>query len=154
MSILHRRLATLFLCVAFAVPILAHSGSNQSSADTRQAKGDGMVSFSNDIQPIFDARCTRCHNPDLFRGTLDLTQGNAYANLVSQPTSEGCMAEVPDSVRVVPFDPQSSMIWLKTMPDDSRCGRPMPLGTDGLGIIAPDEFALIETWIVQGALDN
>lgn len=151
---IHRRLAISLLCVAIAVPSLADSDSNQFGADTRQAKGDGMVSFSNDIQPIFDARCIRCHNPDLFRGTLDLTQGNAYAYLVGQPTSDGCMAEVPDSVRVVPFDPQSSMIWLKTLPDDGRCGRPMPLGTEGLGIIAPDEFALIEMWIAQGALDN
>jgi|ERR1700687_458403 len=151
---IHGRLASSFLCVAFAVPILAHSGSKQSPADLNQTKGDCMVSLSNDIQPIFDARCVRCHNPDLFRGTLDLTQGNAYANLVSQPTSDACMAEVPDSVRVVPFDPQSSMLWLKTLPDDTRCGGPMPFGTEGLGIIAPDEFALIEMWIAQGAMDN
>ena len=30
----------------------------------------------------------------------------------------------------------------------------MPLNTEGLGIIAPDEFTLIEMWIAQGALDN
>jgi hypothetical protein len=30
----------------------------------------------------------------------------------------------------------------------------MPLLTPGLGVIAPDEFALIEMWIFQGALNN
>ena len=151
---IHRRLAILFLCVAFAVPILAHAGSNQSPADTRQAKGDGMVSFSNDIQPIFDARCVGCHGGPTPSAGLDLTAGFSRGNLVNQPTSDGCMAEVPDSVRVVAFDIQSSMLWLKTRPDDSRCGNPMPFGTDGLGVIAPDEFALIEAWIAQGAQDN
>lgn len=109
------------------------------------------VSFANDVQPIFDARCVSCHTPD---SVLDLTAGSAYANLVNQPTSDGCMAQVPNSVLVVPFDPTTSMLWLKTRPDDARCGAPMPRGTEGLGIIAPDEFALIETWISEGALDN
>ncbi len=125
------------------------------------AEGDGereqhhrCVSFCRDIQPIFDNRCTRCHNPDLLRGSLDLTAGNSYGNLVNQPTSPTCMIQVPDSVRVVPCDPASSMLWRKTKPDDARCGRPMPLNTEGLGVIAPDEFALIERWIAQGARDN
>ena len=100
------------------------------------------------------ARCIRCHNPDVLSGGLDLTSDNSYANLVEQPTSDGCMAEVPGSVRVVEFDPMSSMLWLKTLPDDSRCGVPMPRGTQGLGIIAPDEFAILETWIVEGAQNN
>jgi hypothetical protein len=30
----------------------------------------------------------------------------------------------------------------------------MPLGSDGLGVIAPNEFALIEGWIAQGARNN
>ncbi len=115
------------------------------------------VSFANDVQPIFDARCISCHNPDRPGGPtggLALTADQAYANLVDQPTSDACMEAVPGSVRVVPFDPMSSMLWLKTLPDDSRCGAPMPRGTDGLGVIAPDEFAFLETWISEGAQDN
>jgi len=112
------------------------------------------ISFSRDIQPIFDNRCTRCHNPDLLRGGLDLMPCSSYGNLVNQPTSPTCRMTVPDSIRVVPCNPTDSMLWRKTRPDDSRCGNPMPLGTQGLGIIAPDEFLLIETWIVQGAQNN
>ncbi len=136
-----RFLAVSFLSIA-AAPLLAQAGP---VAD---------VSFANDIQPIFDARCVRCHNADLLSGGMDLTAGSSLSYLVDQPTSAGCMDTAPDSVRVVPFDPPSSMLWLKTLPDDTRCGRPMPLGTEGLGVIAPDEFALIETWIAQGAQDN
>jgi hypothetical protein len=133
-----RILAVSFLSIA-AVPLLAHAGPN------------GSVSFANDIQPIFDARCVECHTDESF---LPLTAGSSRANLVDQPTTPSCMKTAPDSVRVVAFDPQSSMLWLKTRPDDRRCNNPMPFGTDGLGVIAPDEFALIEAWIAQGAQDN
>jgi hypothetical protein len=126
----------------------------ESEADQCTAAGVAAVSFSMDIQPIFDNRCIRCHNPDTFAGSLDLTADNSYANLVNQPTSDACMTEVSGSVRVVPCDTQGSMLWRKTLPDDSRCGRPMPLPTAGLGVIAPDEFALIEQWILQGAQNN
>ena len=112
------------------------------------------VSFSREVQSIFGNRCTRCHNPELLRGGLDLTPGNSYANLVNRLTSPGCMAEVPGSVRVVPCDPRASMLWRKTLPDASRCRAPMPFGSPGLGVIAPGEFALIEAWICQGARNN
>ena len=133
-----RILAVSFLSIA-AVPLLAHAGP---VAD---------VSFANDIQPIFDARCIGCHSDASF---LPLTAGSSRANLVGQPTTPSCMKTAPDSIYVVPFDPPSSMLWLKTRPDDARCGVPMPYGTEGLGVIAPDEFALLEAWIAQGAQDN
>ena len=112
------------------------------------------VSFENDVQPIFDSYCTFCHSGSAPPGSLDLTDGRSYDNLVNQPTSDGCMAEVPDSVLVVPFDTQDSMLWLKTSPADGLCGVPMPWGTDGLGVIDPDSFAIIDTWINEGALNN
>jgi len=118
------------------------------------ARAGSTVSFANDLQPIFDARCISCHSVDVLAGSMVLTSDQSYNNLVNQPTSDGCMAMVPNSVRVVPFDPMSSMLWLKTLPDDSRCGAPMPRGTQGLGVIAPDEFAILETWITEGAQNN
>lgn len=126
----------------------AGSCSNEDGAENQ------CVSFSRDIQPIFENRCVRCHNADTTRGQLNLSACASYANLVNQPTSPACQATVPDSIRVVPCDPAGSMLWRKTKPDPSRCGNPMPLGTPGLGEIAPDEFLLIETWIAQGAQDN
>ncbi len=178
----YRKLLITLISVVAAILVLARSSSNASAnnevgsgeenicndsgdsqqghnvceenSDCEDANDDRCVSFCRQIQPIFDNRCTRCHNPDLFRGTLDLTRGNSYVNLVNHPTSPVCMSQVPDSVRVVPCDPMASMLWRKTRPDDSRCGRPMPLGSDGLGVIAPGEFALIERWIAQGARNN
>jgi len=175
------KLVLPLLSVAVALPLVAQAGSNETAVslnawqtgrvnvcnepsngsgqqsicgDDESERGQPCVSFCRDIQPIFDNRCITCHNPDRFLGSLDLTAGNSYANLVNTPTSPTCMMTVPDSVRVVPCDPAASMLWRKTLPDDSRCGRPMPFGTDGLGVIAPDEFALIEQWIAQGAQNN
>jgi hypothetical protein len=178
----HRRLVLGLLSVLGAVALLARVGSSATAAPTNegqnicndqerqgeeevcQENGEGhrcggegndpCVSLCRDIQPIFDNRCVNCHNPTLLRGGMDLTAGNSYANLVNQPTSPACMMTAPDSVRVVPCCPPSSMLWLKLLPDDSRCGRPMPFGSAGLGVIAPDEFALIEAWIAQGARNN
>ncbi len=122
--------------------------------DDGEHEHDRCVSLCRDIQPIFDNRCTRCHDAVLLRGGLDLTRGAAYANLVNKPSSPACAAEVPGSIRVVPCHPADSMLWRKTKPDDSRCRMPMPLGSPGLGVIAPLEFALIERWIAQGAQNN
>ena len=126
-------------------------GMNESPL---QASINGDVSFSADIQPIFNNRCIRCHNPIMFTGMLDLTEGTSYDSLVDQPTSPTCWSEVLSPTRVVPSVPELSMLWRKTMPTADRCRNPMPLGTQGLGVIAPDEFALLEMWIVQGAQNN
>jgi hypothetical protein len=169
----------------FMVPALTHcssqagtgnaSSSNMSKMNNGGAaltavlppqpqEGDDTPSFANDIQPIFDERCTRCHNPVQHTGGLDLTSGNSYDMLVNHPTSDPCMQEVPGSVRVAtcdtpPCDPSQSMIWSKTMPDarapdGTRCLQPMPLGTPGLGVICPDQFQLLESWIIAGAPNN
>ncbi len=58
--------------------------------------GAPPVSFANDIQPIFKARCAWSHDADHFR-ELDLTEGRTFANLVNQPTSAACMKIVPGS---------------------------------------------------------
>src|SRR5713101_22382 len=77
---------------------------------------NGDVSFSADIQPIFDNRCTRCHNGVVMSGRLDLSDGTSYDSLVNQPTSPSCRAETISPVRVVPGDPEVSMLWRKTKP--------------------------------------
>jgi hypothetical protein len=112
--------------------------------------GGGMVSFAQDVRPIFNNRCTpSCHNPTALQGGLDLTGPDSYGRLVNVPTN--CNPAVP---RVKQGDTMGSMLWRKTKPDPSRCGVPMPNFTAGLGVIAPTEFATIEAWIQQGALNN
>jgi hypothetical protein len=165
----HRKVAVF--SVAFLGPILANCGSGSSpdrgpigtsGGDNTglnrgtpvQVDPNDAISFANDVQPIFDLRCTRCHNPITHSGMMDLTPGNSYANLVNVPTSPACRQQVPDSVRVVPFDVQGSMIFLKTNPETGRCGNPMPNGTQGLGTFCVWDESMISGWIAQGAQNN
>src|SRR6516162_8117872 len=115
------------------------------------------VSFSRDVQPVFTARCTQggCHSAANPAGEMSLTAPGTVARLVNQPTSAGCSsATPPPSIpRVKPGDPHNSMIWRKTSSDGTECGDAMPLPFS-LSQIAPCEFARLEAWIQQGALDN
>jgi len=141
--------------------VLAYMGGSTDGTDEGRAPGsavsDGgpeLVSFGEDIQPIFNRRCTSCHNGTHSRGQLDLTAPSSYSQLVNVVTSTNCDAVVPAVARVKPGDKEGSMLWRKTKPDPDRCLNPMPNGAPGLGIIAPDELDKLERWIQQGALNN
>ena len=86
------------------------------------------VSFSRDIQPIFDARCVECHKTN---GTSpDLSQGIAYnsikaGNLVDTDT------------------PENSILYKEVAPGG---------GMSSYTTLGDPEYIL--KWIQQGALDN
>lgn len=84
------------------------------------------VSFATNIAPIFTMYCVSCH-------TDRATYSNARA-------------------RVVPGSPFSSLIFQK-ITGTQTVGSPMPLGGQ-LSVDDPAATALIERWILQGALNN
>ena len=150
-----RHLSKYLLVLTLA--LAACGGGSSDSGGPPPPPGDdggGMVSFAQDVQPIFNSRCTSCHNSSTANGGLDLTGPGSYQHLVNAATSAACSSSVPNVPRVTPGDPMGSMLWRKTKPDPSRCFSPMPFGTAGLGVISPDQFAKIEAWIQQGALNN
>jgi hypothetical protein len=108
----------------------------------------GLVSFSTQIVPIFTTRCAPCHTTNT-SGGLSLTAGNAYAQLVGPNAT--CNAAVR---RVMPNNTQNSMLWRKLMNTADKCGNAMPNMTAGLATTQPAEFQRIQTWIMQGALNN
>jgi hypothetical protein len=161
------RIILVFLGSIFVLTSMGGSteGTNERIPDPRMPDGgalgravsDGgveLVSFGEDIQPIFNKRCTSCHNATQPRGQLDLTAPSSYSHLVNVATSSNCDAMVPSVARVKPGDKEGSMLWRKTKPDLGRCLNPMPNGAAGLGAIAPDDFDKVERWIQQGALNN
>jgi hypothetical protein len=110
----------------------------------------GLVSFTNQILPIFQARCgANCHLGTNMLGGLSLTNANAYTQLVGPNAT--CNAAVK---RVTPNNTQNSMLWRKLMNTADKCGNAMPNGTAGLATTQPAEFQRIQTWIMQGALNN
>ena len=112
------------------------------------------ATFSQNVQPIFNARCTGCHSPQQRSGSLDLSASVSYANLINKPASASCSASVAGAVLVRPGDTAGSMLWRKLANSNDKCGGAMPFGSAGLISVARSEFDTIAQWIQGGALNN
>lgn len=96
--------------------------------------GEG-VSFSGDVQPIFDRKCTACH--PVSYPYLDLRRGRSYEQLVRVSALTR-----PAFERVLPGRPELS--YLLTHPPDPSLA----------GLLTERERGLIARWINEGAEDN
>jgi hypothetical protein len=96
---------------------------------------EGPVSFSRDVQPIFDRKCAVCH--PVSYPYLDLRRGRSYDDLVWVQA-----ATAPAFERVLPARPELS--YLLTHPPDPSLE----------GLLTPAERRKIARWILEGALDN
>ncbi len=102
------------------------------------AAAAATISFSAQIQPIFDANCTTgCHMPGGISEFMNLTSGSAYASLVQSPQPRVIAGNSAASVIV-------ARITGATLPQ-------MPLGKTPLS--AADQTR-IKNWIDQGAANN
>jgi mono/diheme cytochrome c family protein len=101
------------------------------------------VSFSDDVQPIFDARCIVCHDSDGPSG-LTLLSGASYGELV------GVTAAGYTALRIAPGDPENSVLYNK-ITDSGLYGGIMPAVGPPL---TAEQISAIATWIEEGALDN
>jgi hypothetical protein len=141
---------------AVAMPMLAAAlgcADFDTVVDPSGGAPDVLVaapSFSTDIVPIFEKRCSLggCHSLATRQAGLALTPDAAYDALVGVPS-----ALAAGQVRVRPSDAAGS--WLVRMigPDDpARLGfSRMPLATQPL---TENQIANIVRWIDQGALRN
>jgi hypothetical protein len=91
---------------------------------------DQIVSFKDDIQPIFTANCIACHNATV--ANPDLREGNAYNAIVPEYVIEG--------------DAENSEFYQKL----PGINHPIETGSP----LDVDEIALIKGWIDQGAENN
>jgi hypothetical protein len=99
-------------------------------------EGDAAgVSFSGEIQTIFDAKCAVCH-PTSYE-YLDLRRGRSYDDLVRVSS-----ALEPAFERVLPGRPELSYL-LTHVPDPSR-----------ENLLTDPEHDLIASWIREGAKNN
>jgi hypothetical protein len=97
-----------------------------------------LVSFSNQIQPIFNSQCTGCHGGN---GGLTITAGASYNNLVNVNAQSSCSS----LKRVLPNDAANSVLYKKV--SGTTCGSQMPQG----GSLSTSDIILIRDWINQGA---
>ena len=109
------------------------------------------VSFETDVQPIFTARCAlpACHSGPFPTQGLNLSEGRAYADIVSVMSTERLDLKLVD-----PRSTSTSYLWWKAgeaPPGQMIMGAPMPFLQAPL---SPEQMATIRDWITEGAPEN
>ena len=91
-----------------------------------------------------------CHAGPGPTAFLDLSQrSRAYDQLVEVPAMGPACAEM--ALRVVPGEPDASLLFEKVSRDDPVCGERMPFRRTPLSTV---EIERIRDWIAAGALDD
>lgn len=125
-----------FVCGGFALV----SGCEDKMPNENDAASivfpDSVVSFGRDVQQLFNARCTGCHNGSDPQTTLDLT-APSYSNLMNyQPRL------------VIAFESNNSLLIQRL---DGRVSPRMPLIGSA---ITQNQLAGVKKWIDEGAVNN
>ncbi|HZJ55242.1 MAG TPA: c-type cytochrome domain-containing protein [Myxococcaceae bacterium] len=112
------------------------------------AKTSADPSFLAEVSRVLARACADCHGGISPAAQLSLEAGTSYGDLVNVPAAVSCRGEP----RVTPGDPDHSVLLLKMSGAD--CGQRMPPTNPTYYDHAPDELALVRTWIQNGAPDN
>jgi hypothetical protein len=102
-----------------------------------------LAPFARVQAQIFTPQCTRCHGDGGLAAGLNLTEGNAYANLVGVPSKE----DNSPKNRVTKFSLQNSFLLdvLTTRPETVTTNHTTLTTLD-----ADDDVNLIKAWIMNG----
>jgi len=125
---MHKMVSTLFFS-AMILLLAACDGKEKQD-----------VSYSHDIQPIFNKYCIACHSSG-GSANLDLS---GYEGLMS--------GENDNPPALIAGYPEESLLYNKIAYDPPGLGNHMP-PTGSLQMTSED-IMLIETWILQGAKNN
>ncbi len=121
------------------------SGGGSSTTATTAASG---ISFSKDIQPIFNSSCVVCHQGAGQAG-LTLEPNLSYSKLVGVPSTESAT-----ELRVKAGAPDVSYLLAKVNGAQIAAGgsgAQMPYGSVPLSAA---KISLIQQWIAAGAPNN
>ena len=139
----------LILTVALSLSLLSatacSSGSNTTSNTSSTVSG---VSFSRDIQPIFNNYCVVCHQ-GVGQAGLTLEPAVSYSKLVGVSSTESST-----ELRVKAGSPDQSYLMAKltgTQVQAGGSGAQMPFNAPPL---AQTQINLIQQWISAGAPNN
>ncbi|QXD16765.1 hypothetical protein GQ464_007455 [Rhodocaloribacter litoris] len=129
------------------VIVMAVFGIGCEHADPREEEPpppDDTVSFAA-VQSIFTSNCafSGCHAGTFPAQGLNLSAGQAYANIVNVPSQEE-----PSLDRVEPGDPDRSYLFMKITGAPGIRGERMPLGRPPL---SAEQIERIRRWIEAGA---
>lgn len=129
-------------------PIDYKNCSYSDDPESLNLLGEG-VTWSGRITRILQANCGGCHGGTNPAADLDVTAEDAYTRLLGPSTQK------PDMNFIEPGEPDQSYLWLKLNGDESIEGSPMPIDPlNGERTLTQAELADINTWIVNGAMDE
>lgn len=110
--------------------------------------GEG-VTWAARIENILEFQCSGCHNAIDPQAGLTLIGEGTYERLLEASTQN------PELNLIEPGDPMSSYLFLKLIGDESIVGNPMPYNPlTGEGTLTQAEISDIETWIINGAVED
>ena len=125
-----KKILNLISKAAVLILMLSLSSCYYDEVEVIEIVVPDVVSFAEDIQPIFTANCASCH-PAIEEP--DLTVGNSYS-------------AITNGVYIVPEDLEASLLYQTLLWEVS----PMPIVEQ----LPASEINLVRIWIEQGALDN
>lgn len=101
-----------------------------------------QVSYNFHVRPILSDKCFKCHGPDA-------AQRKAGLRLDIRDSAFAPLRETKGAFAFVPGDPGASEVYKRIISDDPNYQMPTP--DAHLGMLAPQEVALVKKWIEQGA---
>jgi hypothetical protein len=132
-----------YVFIPFLLVFLLGCGSGERPPGRGGEGPNGPVSFTADVQPIFDIFCVTCHRVGGIASFLPLTPESSHNNLVNQPATRS------SGVLVIPGDSANSVLYLRII--GSSVGPQMPLDSSPLAVEDQD---LIKDWIDSGSPSN
>jgi len=129
--------------------IVSNAAGSATSAAAVLTVNRASVSYTKDIQPIWNKYCAGCHTGGGASGGLKLDAAVSWAQLVNHASS--CSASV---LEVKPGNPAASELWLTLANDPAQCGGNMPPSAAGLKGTDAVAFQLVQRWIELGALND
>ena len=138
-------LATILTISLLLAGLACSSGSKTSTPATSTTSG---VSYSRDIQPIFNNYCIVCHQ-GAGQGGLTLEPNLSYSKLVGVPSTQSTT-----ELRVKAGAPDQSYLLAKlngTQVQAGGGGTQMPQGASPL---SQTQINLVQQWIAAGAPNN
>lgn len=129
-------------------PIDYKNCSYSEDPESLNLLGEG-VTWSGRVSRILEANCGGCHGGSAPAADLNLIDDAAYDTLLSASSQN------PEMNLIEPGSPEESYLWLKINADESIEGSAMPIDPlEGTRRLTDAELADIETWIVNGAMDE
>ena len=141
---------TVGATTAFTLAVTVSDGKGGSGTAnlTVYAKTSADPSFLAEVSRILARVCGDCHGGISPAAQLSLEASRSYGDLVNVPAVASCRSEL----RVTPGDPDHSVLIQKM--SGASCGQRMPPADPTYYDRAANEFALVRTWIQNGAPKN